>query len=74
MSLPTRERELKHGRLDLLAGGTPSLPTRERELKQGSPAARAQALVSLPTRERELKREIEVSSLAAFQVAPYTGA
>ena len=33
MSLPTRERELKPGKAETIAGTYASLPTRERELK-----------------------------------------
>ena len=60
MSLPTRERELKHRRALRGWRGGRSLPTRERELKRRRHSGRQRRGRSLPTRERELKRVITV--------------
>ena len=66
MSLPTRERELKH---QLRADGgvvSASLPTRERELKRRRGRARTARARSLPTRERELKPDLPVKDALAL--------
>ena len=55
LSLPTRERELKHRQGEIGGHHVESLPTRERELKHQRLLRRLRAALSLPTRERELK-------------------
>ena len=55
MSLPTRERELKHARRMPGVLRLKSLPTRERELKLVMSRRPGIGETSLPTRERELK-------------------
>ena len=55
VSLPSRERELKHRRAETTGCKNLSLPSRERELKLSRAARRKKVLPSLPSRERELK-------------------
>ena len=74
MSLPTRERELKHPRALSIVTAWLSLPTRERELKRLLVWRNANCTVSLPTRERELKLEDDGGERLRLCVAPYTGA
>ena len=74
VSLPTRERGLKHEAYDALSSIEASLPTRERGLKLEAPNQFSASSKSLPTRERGLKRCEDESKQCRRVVAPYAGA
>ena len=74
MSLPPRERELKHGIGQARHARAVSLPPRERELKLEDPCLPCLPDLSLPPRERELKRKEDDEWRRQGLVAPPAGA
>ena len=61
VSLPSRERELKHTIATANNRQNGSLPSRERELKHTIATANNRQNGSLPSRERELKQRQRIS-------------
>ena len=74
MSLPVRERGLKHRSRAVPERGKMSLPVRERGLKLANQDGRHVRKVSLPVRERGLKRCMRRYPSRGLCVAPRAGA